>query len=233
MPIECAALSKQHKQYVLLRLLQLNSPALPVGSYAYSQGLEWAVEARWINNAQDLERWLKGLMHSALGQLDIPIMKRLHQAWLEQNFDSIKDWNAVLLAYRETAEIRKEELDKGYALAELLKGLQIAQAALIPKEQPAFLTVYCCAAVAWEMALQDTAQGYLWGWLENQVVSAMKIMPLGQLSSQKILHHLVEFIPEIVEHSLKIADEDIGLVLPAQAIACAQHETQYTRLFRS
>lgn len=228
------SLLKTNKQQALLRLLQLSSPTLPVGAYAYSQGLEWVAEANWIRETDELETWLKGLLQGSLHHVDIPIMKRLYQACLNNKLEKIKCWNDILLAYRETAEVRKEELDKGHALAELLKGLEINNSELIfANGQTTFLTGYCCAAVTWQIELQDAAQAYLWGWLENQLVCAMKIMPLGQIASQKILSHLIGVIPGIVNDGLQILDQDIGSILPAQAVACALHETQYTRLFRS
>lgn len=117
MDIKVSPLFKNRKQQTLLRLLQLTSPALPVGSYAYSQGLEWVVNAVWVKDADGLEEWLKGLMQGSMNSIDIPIMKRLYQAWLNNDIGMARYWNAVLLAYRETSEVRKEELDKGYALS--------------------------------------------------------------------------------------------------------------------
>jgi urease accessory protein len=234
MNIKVSPLFKNRKQQALLRLLQLTSPALPVGSYAYSQGLEWVVDATWIKDADSLEEWLKGLMHGSINSIDIPIMKHLYQAWLNNDIGMAQHWNAVLLAYRETSEVRKEELDRGHALANLLTSLNLSNATQLSADKElSFVTGYCCAAVEWQIDLFDAAMAYIWGWSENQVVSAMKIMPLGQSAGQTILNNLIEIIPVIVENGLQVSDEDIGSILPAQAIACAQHETQYARLFRS
>ena len=211
MNIKVSSLFKYGKQQALLRLLQLTSPVLPVGSYAYSQGLEWVVDAAWVKDADSLEEWLKGLMQGSLYNNDIPIMKRLYQAWLNNDIETVKYWNAVLLAYRETSEIRKEELDKGHALANLLTSLKLSNAVQLSNDKgSSFLSGYCCAAVEWQIDLFDTAMGYVWGWLENQVVSAMKVMPLGQSAGQMILNNLIETILVIVEDGLQVSDENIG-----------------------
>lgn len=227
-------LFRGNQQQALLRLLQLTSPTFPVGSYAYSQGLEWVVEADWISDADSLQCWLKGVMQGSLCHVDIPIMQRLYQACRDNDETMMQHWNDMLLAYRETSELRKEELDKGHAIGELLKGLNISdEIKPLEDQQSTFLIGYCRAAVAWQIELEEAAQGYVWGWLENQLVSAMKIMPLGQIASQKILDNLISDIPNIVDTGLQLDDDEMGALLPAQAIACAKHETQYSRLFRS
>ena len=234
MQTKISSVSKNIRQQTLLRLLQFTSPVLPIGSYAYSQGLERVVDVAWVSDASSLEKWFGGLMNSSLKNIDIPIMKRLYQAWLNDDIKMVRYWNTALLAYRETSEIRKEELDKGLAMANLLVSLEqdnVNRLSFI--EEISFLSCYCYASVYWKINLFDATTAYIWGWLENQVVSAIKIMPLGQSKGQKILNNLVEIIPKVVEDGLQISDDAIGLTLPAQAIASAQHETQYARLFRS
>ena len=87
--------------------------------------------------------------------------------------------------------------------------------------------------MAWNIPLQQAALGYSWGWLENQVAAAIKLVPLGQTDGQKIQLQLAERIPQTVINGMQLADADIGSSAPSMAIASSLHETQYTRLFRS
>lgn len=218
----------------LLRLLHLVSPSLPIGSFTYSQGIEWAVEDGWIRTAEDLENWLENLLHTGMTYLDLPILQRLYTAVEQQDHDMLQYWIGYLNASRETSELLQEEKNRGRALTDLLIALEIPQAALwkplLAQSQSAAFAV---AAVHWQIPLQQAAYGYVWSWLENLVLAAVKIIPLGQTQGQKVLHRMTPLLPEIVHAALAISDEEIGASSPALAIASSRHETQYTRLFRS
>lgn len=218
----------------LLRLLQLASPSLPVGAYAYSQGLEWAVEAGWVSDPGTLKQWLEVLVAGTLAQVDIPILIRLHHACSRDDSEAMEHWSGLLVATRETAELRAEEHQRGRAMATLLAGLGVAPAghwrSYLERCQVAGFTY---AAVAWGISLHETALGYAWAWLEGQVLAAVKLIPLGQTDGQRVLQGLLSRLGAAVETGLAVADEDIGASNPALAIASSLHETQYTRLFRS
>ena len=218
----------------LLRLLQLVSPALPVGAYAYSQGLEYAVEQQWLTSEQETQRWLNGLLKNNLAHLDIPLIKRLHSAWCANDAEQVAYWNAYLYANREAYELQKEDQNLGAALMRLLTQLELKQASDFKPGQPiCFGTAFSLAATAWSISLRDTAIGYLWAWLENQVTAAIKLVPLGQTAGQRILSAVLHDIPQAVDKGLALPDEQIGFMAPGLAIACAEHETQYSRLFQS
>lgn len=221
------------KQQSLLHLLQLSSPSLPVGSYAYSQGLESVVDMKWVEDEATLTDWLQGTLYGSVCNVDLPILKRLFSAFEKKDTKAIQVWNTKLFAYRETYELRKEEKDKGHAIVKLLNELGIQSSDILDESTTGFITGYACACHAWNIELADAGQAYVWSWLENQLVSAMKIMPIGQFASQKILQKLINEIPSVVEIGFAKTDDMIGTILPAQAIASALHETQYSRLFRS
>jgi len=218
----------------LLRLLQLVSPALPVGAFTYSQGLEWAVEGGWISDTATLTDWLAGLMDDGLAHLDLPLLRCLYQACAQQDPGAIDRWGRLLYASRETSELRAEEHARARALITLLNDLGIRQAADW-REQ----LVHCQAApfalasVHWGIGMQDCLLGYGWGWLENQATAAIKLVPLGQTDGQRVQLELAARLPRLVVQALALAEEDIGAGAPARALASARHETQYTRLFRS
>jgi urease accessory protein len=214
--------------------MQLTSPALPIGAFTYSQGLEWAVEVGWVRDPQTLSDWLEGLMGDGLGRLELPILARLYRACAADDPDAVAAWGQRLHASRETRELRAEERNRARALIDLLGGLGLARAgewreALAHCQAAPF----ALAAVHWQIALEDCALGYAWGWLENQVAAAIKLIPLGQTDGQRVQLALAERLPALVEAALRLEDDEIGAAAPALAIASARHETQYTRLFRS
>ena len=217
----------------LLRLCHLVSPALPVGAYAYSQGLEYAVHAGWVHDEATTLDWLQGLSRSAVGTLDLPILLRLHRAWSRPDVAAVRHWSAQLIAARETSELRAEELHLGRALARVLVELEIGQADEWRHAAPAFATLFSLAAVRWHIEAGDALRGYLWSWSENQVLTAVKLVPLGQSSGQRLLHRLTAAMPAIVERAQTLGDDAIGVGTVSQALASALHESQYTRLFRS
>lgn len=218
----------------LLRLLQLVSPSLPVGAYAYSQGLEWAVEAGWVTDAESLEGWVEDLLHGSLARLDLPLLARLYRACVDADEAAMAKWSGGLLAARESAELRAEERARGRALANLLADLGLARAtawrAHLARCQAAG---FACAAVAWDIDRREALAGYAWGWLENQVLAGVKLIPLGQTAGQRALQRLAPGLARAVEVGLALEDDELGACHPALAIASSLHETQYTRLFRS
>ena len=98
---------------------------------------------------------------------------------------------------------------------------------------PTFAMMYSMAAVRWEIPKPAMISGYLWAWLENQILAGIKLVPLGQLAGQRILLEVSGYIPSYVERALTLKDEAIGFSLPMVAIASSRHETQYSRLFCS
>ena len=218
----------------LLRLMHLVSPSLPVGAFAYSQGIEWAVEAGWIRTADDLEAWLGDQLCNSVSVLDLPLLARMHRAASARHQESMVGWIDWLLAGRETSELRAEEANRGRALADLLIAWDLPGAPdwkpVLARSQAAG---FAFAAAAWDIPPRDAAQGYGWGWLENLVLTAVKIIPLGQTQGQQLLQRLIEGLPAAVDGALKLADDEIGASSPALSIASSAHETQYTRLFRS
>lgn len=217
-----------------LRLWQLISPALPIGAFAYSQGLEYAVEEGWVKNEETTAQWIIGLINHSLSALDVPILARLYEAWQTNDIEKVMYWNHYLQASRESHELLTEDRQIGCALKQLLHDLEIPRVSHWPeKAQPSFATMFALAASHWGVTLDETCQGFLWSWSENQVAAAIKLIPLGQTAGQRILSQVVDEIPQAVERGLHLIDEEIGVAAHGLGIASALHETQYTRLFRS
>jgi urease accessory protein len=233
MPTAPITTTRRRSSRALLRLCHLVSPALPIGAYAYSQGLEYAVHAGWVHDEAGTFDWLSGLASRAVGCLDLPVLLRLHDAWTRDDPARVARWNAELIASRETRELREEERHLGRSLARVLAALDVPEAAAWLEPAPAFATMFTLAAVRWDIGADDAACGYLWAWCENQVLAAIKLVPLGQTAGQRLLHQLSELIPPIAERAGDIADGQIGTSGVSQALASCRHETQYSRLFRS
>jgi urease accessory protein len=219
--------------WALLRLFQLVSPALPVGAYAYSQGLEYAVQADWVRNEAEAFEWLSGLSRQAIGTLDLPVLQRLYGAWESGEAARVARWNDYLLASRETAELRLEDRQLGAALRRILAALDVTHVKSLSEGATAFATCFALAGVSWRIECNEVLLGYLWAWTENQVLASVKLIPLGQSAGQRLLHRLIDDMPSIAERAAGLSDDEIGVGAISQVLAAALHETQYTRLFRS
>jgi len=217
----------------MIRLWQLISPALPIGSFSYSQGLENAIDSGQLKTEADVESWLKMQMEFGLAKLDLPALYRLMSAWKKQDVGAVINWNERLLAFRETAELYDEDCQVGYALTRLLTDLDIDGAAQWQKQKVSYVTMYALVCERWNINKEDAVAGFLWAWCENMVAAAVKLLPMGQTSGQKMLISLGDAITTSCEHAKQIKDNELGSVLPGLAMASAYHETQYSRLFRS
>jgi len=218
----------------LLRLLQLASPGLPVGAYAYSQGLEWAVAAGWVIDEASLTTWLGDQLTHSLGSVDLPILKRLYEATRVGDEAAQLSWSRYLIALRETRELVADDCERGRALARLLRDLGVAAATpWVQRDDVPYVALVAVAALAWEIPLDLTVQAHAWTWLENQVLAGVKLIPLGQVAGQRSMFDLARRLPEVCGRALLLDDDEIGGMLPIVALASSLHETQYTRLFRS
>jgi urease accessory protein len=218
----------------LLRLLQLTSPSLPVGAFAYSQGLESAIELGWVNDEASLSHWLEDQLDYSIGRVDLPVFVRLHNAMVAGDYASMLTWCRQLIAMRETSELVADDCSRGRALARLLTDLGMPKAdEWLSHGDTPFAALVALAAVNWNISATSALHALAWGWLENQVLVGVKLIPLGQVSGQRLLLELSAKIPGVCESAAELSDTEIGGTLPTLAIASSLHETQYTRLFRS
>ena len=148
--------------------------------------------------------------------------------------ESIEKWSATILAYRETSELRAEDRQTGQALARLLVGMELDEASIWQRKfNTTQATMFACAAVKWEIPKQTALAGFLWSWLENQILCAVKLVPLGQVAGQRLSYDLSAKIADLVLQGLKLKDHEIGGSAFGLALASSRHEMQYSRLFRS
>lgn len=218
----------------LLRLLQLSSAVLPIGAFAYSQGLEGAIERGWIPDEAALVRWLGGVGGHALASLDLPLLFALHEAWLAADDERACALSELLLAQRESRELREQDEQIGSAFVALLTNLGVPGVEHYrgsPLVSYAF--AYARGAVHFAVPPLAMAHAYAFAWLEQQIGAAARLVPLGHMACQRSLSQLLEHVPSWIEHARTLPSERIGALTPALAMASAWHETQYSRLFRS
>lgn len=221
-----------------LRLLHLASPALPIGAFHFSQGLEYAVEAGWVRDEATALDWIGGIAGSSLATLDLPVLHRLHAAWRQNDYLSVNRWNSFLIASRETEEFRAEDRHLGSALLRVLAELQLSMEVFgaNPAKHPvgvSHATAFSFACVQWGIDAPAAAQTFAWSWAENQVLAAVKLVPLGQSAGQRLLHALIDRLGAYSAQAGEMLDSDIGVSTASNAVASGRHEIQYTRLFRS
>ena len=218
----------------MTRLWQLISPTLPVGAFTWSQGLEYAVAAGWVNNESTAHEWISGLAENVIARLDLPVIDRSRLAWEQGDGHGALAWNRRLLASRETAELLSEDRAMGSALRRLALSLELPLPDEFRGREPvSFAALFAWFSHHWQIGRSEALGGYIWAWSENQTAAAMNLVPLGQTAGQRLLLALGERIAPAVQQALALRDDDIGMTAPGQCIASACHETQYTRLFRS
>jgi urease accessory protein len=216
----------------LLQLMWLASPALPIGAFSYSEGLESAVDAGLADTEDSAAQWLVDQLHMTLARSELPVTAQAIAAWCAGDVERIAELNDWVLRTRETSEQLQQTEQMGRSMVEWLKSVHPELAALA--RQP--LTY----PVAWALAISGstaTVRGALlacaFGWAENMMQAAVKSVPLGQSAGQRILARLAAEMPAAVDHALALADDERQAFAPMLAILSARHETQYSRLFRS
>lgn len=218
----------------LVRLLQLASPALPVGAYSYSQGLEAAVEAGLVTDAASALEWIGDVFELAVSGMEAPVAWRLLLAWEAGDVAGAARWNEEFLASRESAELRAETVQMGYSLRRLAREVGVEGAGgLEALGEISYPAAFAFVAVAWGIEARAALAAYLWAWIENQVMAAVKAVPLGQTDGQRLLIDLGGRVAAAAERAAAVADGELANYAPGLAILSARHETQYTRLFRS
>lgn len=219
----------------LLTLLQWVSPALPIGGFNYSEGLETLIAQGKITSAVAVQDWLTFELAFGSAQLETAVMVRVYRAIANGDFDAVHQWNAWLSAARESAELRAQNWQMGTALINLVATLDRLPPDLqTGQPYPWNVSVaFCIAATLGDIPLETSLLGYLHSWVTTLINAAVKLIPLGQTTGQVLLRQLQPHMQQTVQHSLKVTDKDLESCTLGLALASMQHETLYCRLFRS
>ncbi|MFP7261911.1 urease accessory protein UreF [Citrobacter portucalensis] len=217
-----------------LRLMQLASSALPVGSFTWSQGLEWAVEIGWVKSVDDFSAWQIQQMEQNFFTVDLPLLARLYRACELDDLDAARRWSAYLLACRETRELRDEERSRGAAFTRLVTDWE---SDCSREWRTLFVDSQLCGmawlGVRWKIPLMELALSLGYSWIESAVMAGVKLVPFGQQAAQRLIIALCDRYAQGLAQALTCPDTSLGSATPLAAIASARHETQYSRLFRS
>ena len=221
----------------LPRLLQLASPALPVGAYSYSQGLEWAIETRDVIDSHAAQRWIEDHLALVIARFEAPIYAACFAAWQRDDAAEASRLNAEFIASRESAEPRAETLQVGFSYSawcrEVSPLTDAQRAALAAMDRVCGPVAASLAALASGLSVRDGLTAYVFGFTENQVMVLAKALPMGQIAAQKLLYALGDAVSRTVDAALAVEEADWSSASPWLAIAQMKHETQYSRLFRS
>jgi urease accessory protein len=217
-----------------LRLMQLTSSQCPIGSFAYSQALEAAVERGWVHDEASLADWLSGIGSHAVAALDLPLLSRAHGAWQCGDDAEALAIAERLLCQREARELLEQERQLGKALGAVLENLGVTRARALSVPGPAsYVVAYALGAVHFGVEPRLASLGYAFAWAEQQTNAAARLVPLGHMAAQRVLSRVLLEIPSWVLDAAARSDDEIGNFTPGLAMGGAWHETQYTRLFRS
>lgn len=213
----------------LLKLLTLSSTALPVGAYCYSQGVESAIEKGLIYDENSSKAYFEDVLEMLLLRFELPILQRLMQYFSQEN--EFLYWAHLYRASRESKELLAESQQLAFSLNAWIKDVLLLDVTV--KKQFGFVPVYAQLCGRLGLNEADVLTAYSFSVLENQVLAAVKTIPLGQMSGQRILWHLHGLVPAAVEKAMTLQDDEMSSSLPQYAMLSMQHETQYSRLFRS
>jgi urease accessory protein len=218
-----------------LSILQLASPGLPVGAYSYSEGLEMLVEKGIISDSASLQHWLEAELRYGAVRLDAAVMVRAAQSGTIDNIAKLCYWNLWLSAARETQELRTSSWQMGRSLSQLLGKLQpeIMPVVNAVGEPCNYAIAFGMAAAHWQINIQAALLAYLHSWASNLMTAGVKLIPLGQTAGQELLLDLQPLIITAVSEILALEDDQLSCCSWGLSLASMQHETQYTRLFRS
>jgi urease accessory protein len=231
-----ATMSTEPGAASFLQLLWLASPALPVGGFSYSEGLEAAVSSGYVATENEAAAWLTDQLHLALSRADLPVLAQAITAWRAFDTETLRGLNAWLLQTRESHELRLQTVQMGRSLVVWLqnhRGVDAVHLECCETLTPCYPVAFALAVASTTASLRDALLAYAFGWAENMTQAAIKAVPLGQSAGQRILAALTEHIPAAVEQALNLPREDWQSFSPMLAILSAQHENQYSRLFRS
>jgi len=220
----------------LLQLIWLASPALPVGGFSYSEGLEAVVDSARVATENEASDWLADQLHLTLARADLPVLAHAVAAWRADDQPQLQALNRWLLQTRETSELRAQTVQMGRSLVEWLRnhdGIAPAQLQACAALEPSYPIAFALAAASTQATARDCLLAYAFGWAENMMQAAIKAVPLGQSAGQRILSALTAEIPSAVDHALSVSDDNRQAFSPMLAILSSQHEVQYSRLFRS
>ena len=222
---------------VLLRLMRLASPALPVGGFSYSEGLEAAVDDGRVTDEPAACTWLCDQLHLGLRRSDLAVVAHAAVAWRSRDGAMAAHLNDWVRQTRETFELRQQAEQTGRSMVPWLKLGHAGESRVAELEAmapaPTWPVAFALAGVLAGASTFDTALAFGAAWAENQVQAAMRAVPLGQAAAQRLMAALQPELVVAVRAALATPMDALQAWTPMLAIVSSRHEVQYSRLFRS
>jgi len=221
----------------LYRLMAWLSPAFPVGAFAYSSGIEWAVEAGDIKDADTLKAWLGVMLAEGGGFCDAVQFTHAHRAVIDADDKALRAVAELAAAFAPSKERHLETTAQGNAFVEAIRAAWSCDAIDGLKKiwdgPVAYPVAVAVAAAGHAIALEPALAVYLQALAANWMSAGLRLIPLGQSDGQRVLAALEPAVAATAQRALTIKLDDIGSAAFRADLASARHETQYTRLFRS
>jgi len=217
----------RHGPASVLRLLTWLSPAFPTGAFAYSHGLEWAVETHDIRDGETLCDWLTAIIAHGSARTDTILLRHAHRAANDPS--ALRDIAALAIATAACRERRDEALAQGRAFLRAATGWGVPD---LPEDTPYAVAVGAMAG-AHGIGEDATAAAYLQTFASTLISAAVRLVPLGQTTGLQTLAALEPTILETAAATKDATLDDLGGCAFRSDLAAMRHETQYTRLFRS
>ena len=221
----------------ILPLLAWLSPSYPVGAYAYSHGLEWAVEAGDIADEASLAGWLSDVLEQGAGRNDAVLLAHAYRAAAVGDLDMLSEANDLALALAPSRELRLETSQQGRSFLDATLAAWPAPAlaalsAALPGEV-AYPVAVGVSSAAHSVPLEPTVEGYLLALVQNLVSAAVRLAPIGQTGGTRVVAGLAPAVSALAAAVPELTLDDIGGATFRADLGSFLHETQYTRLFRS
>lgn len=221
----------------LYRLMAWLSPSFPVGAFSYSSGIEWAVEANDITDAETLRAWLHVMLIDGGGTCDAILFAHAHRAVAAENDKALRDVAELAAAFAPSKERHLETTAQGNAFVEATRSAWHCAAIDRLKQAwdgpVAYPVAVATASAGHGIALVPALAAYLQAVAANWVSAGVRLIPLGQTDGQRVLAALEPAVTATVQRALNAKLDDLGSSAFRADLASARHETQYTRLFRS
>jgi urease accessory protein len=233
--LDIAMNTEAHADFLPL-LIWLN-PSFPIGSFAYSHAIEWAVEAGDIKNAETCAAWLEDLVGHGGAWSDAVLLAAAHRATAGDDDIALRDAAELAAALAPSKERRLETLKQGDAFLLAIRSAWPCAAldrfANVWPAETAFPVAVGVASAGHGLALHPSLEAYLLAFVTNLVSAAVRLVPLGQTDGTKIIARLTPLVRESAARAARSTLDDVGAAAFRSDIASMRHETQYTRLFRS
>jgi urease accessory protein len=220
----------------LYRLMAWLSPAFPVGAFSYSHGLEWLIEAGAVRSEADLQGWLHDLLERGSARNDAILFAHSYRATAQHDDTALREIADLAQAFAASAERHLEATAQGEAFAETIGATWAAPSLARLRGKGDFVTYPIAVSVSCAdhgIPLGAALLAYLHAFSANMISAGVRLIPLGQTAGQRITAALAPNISKLALEAQVLTLDDLGTALLAGDLASMQHETQYTRLFRS